>query len=95
VSSTSSVSVPGLRRMWSGTPYADFPNSILDEELTLATGSLTPSMRERVVRLATWMSVVRAGRELAHLTGVTVGGTTVRRLTERGGRCTWRCRRRR
>jgi len=42
-------------------------------------------VRESVVRLATWMSVVRAGREVAHFTGVTVGGTTVRRVTERAG----------
>jgi len=31
------------------------------------------------------MSFVRAGREVAHLTGVQVGGTTVRRMTERAG----------
>jgi len=31
------------------------------------------------------MSVGRAGREVAHFTGVTVGGTTVRRVTERAG----------
>jgi len=37
------------------------------------------------VRLATWMSFVRAGREMAHFTGIMVGGTTVRRLTERAG----------
>jgi len=53
--------------------------------LALAPGSLTPSMRESVVRLATWMSFVRAGREMAHFTGTAVGGTTVRRLTERAG----------
>ena len=57
----------------------------LDEELALAPGYLTPYVHERVVRLATWMSFVRAGREAAHFTGVTVGGTTVRRLTERAG----------
>jgi len=57
----------------------------LDEELALAPGYLTPYVRERVVRLATWMSFVRAGREMAHFTGITVGGTTVRRLTERAG----------
>ena len=67
------------------TWYVDFPNSVLDEELALAPGYLTPYVRERVVRLATWMSFVRAGRERAHFTGVTVGGTTVRRLTERAG----------
>ena len=59
--------------------------SPLDEELALAPGHLTPYLRESVVRLATWMSFVRAGRELAHFTGVLVGGTTVRRLTERAG----------
>ena len=57
----------------------------LDEELALAPGYLTPYVRARVVRLATWMSFVRAGREAAHFTGTTVGGTTVRRLTERAG----------
>ena len=57
----------------------------LDEELALPPGHLTPFVRERVVRLATWMSFVRAGREVAHFTGVQVGGTTVRRLTERAG----------
>ncbi len=31
------------------------------------------------------MSFVRAGREMAHFTGTAVGGTTVRRLTERAG----------
>ncbi len=53
--------------------------------MALAPGHLTPYLRERVVRLATWMSFVRAGREMAHFTGVTVSGTTVRRLTERAG----------
>jgi len=53
--------------------------------LALAPGHLTPFVRESVVRLATWMSVVRAGREVAHFTGVQVGGTTVRRMTERAG----------
>ena len=57
----------------------------LDEELALAPGHLTPYLRESVVRRATWMSFVRAGREMAHFTGVQVGGTTVRRLTERAG----------
>ena len=50
-----------------------------------APGHLTPFVRESVVRLATWMSFVRAGREVAHFTGVQVGGTTVRRMTERAG----------
>ncbi len=59
--------------------------SPLDEELALAPGHLTPFVRESVVRLATWMSFVRAGREVAHFTGVQVGGTTVRRMTERAG----------
>jgi len=53
--------------------------------LALAPGHLTPYLRESVVRRATWMSFVRAGREMAHFTGVQVGGTTVRRLTERAG----------
>ncbi len=53
--------------------------------MALAPGHLTPYLRESVVRLATWMSFVRAGREMAHFTGVQVGGTTVRRLTERAG----------
>jgi len=53
--------------------------------VALAPGHLTPYVRESVVRLATWMSVARAGREVAHFTGVQVGGTTVRRLTERAG----------
>ena len=51
----------------------------------MAPGHLTPYVRESVVRLATWMSFVRAGREMAHFTGVQVGGTTVRRLAERAG----------
>jgi len=59
--------------------------SPLAEELALAPGHLTPYLRESVVRLATWMSFVRAGHEMAHFTGVQVGGTTVRRLTERAG----------
>jgi len=66
-------------------PPAGRAFSPLDEELALAPGYLTPYVRERVVRLATWMSFVRAGREMAHFTGITVGGTTVRRLTERAG----------
>jgi len=53
--------------------------------LARVPGHLTPFVRESVVRLATWMSFVRAGREVAHFTGVTVGGTTVRRVTERAG----------
>jgi len=53
--------------------------------LALPPGHPTPFVRERVVRLATWMSFVHAGREVAHCTGVQVGGTTVRRLTERAG----------
>ncbi len=53
--------------------------------MALAPGHLTPFVRARVVRLATRMSFVRAGCEVAHCTGVQVGGTTVRRLTERAG----------
>jgi len=53
--------------------------------LARAPGHLTPFVRESVVRLAPWMSFVRAGREVAHFTGVQVGGTTVRRMTERAG----------
>ena len=53
--------------------------------MALPPGRLTPFVRESVVRLATWMSFGRAGREVAHFTGVTVGGTTVRRVTERAG----------
>ncbi len=66
-------------------PPAGRAFSPLDEELALPPGHLTPFVRESVVRLATWMSFVRAGREVAHFTGVQVGGTTVRRLTERAG----------
>ncbi len=35
--------------------------------------------------LATWMSFARAGQELTRFTGVTVGTTTVRRMTEKAG----------
>lgn len=59
--------------------------SPLDEELALAPGHLTPFVQESVVRLATWMGFGRAGHEVAHFTGVTVGATTARRLTERVG----------
>ncbi len=49
----------GLSRLRDGP----FP---LDEELGLAPGHLTPYVRASVIRLATWMSFVRAGRDVAH-----------------------------
>src|SRR2546429_7153498 len=63
----------------------DFPNSILDEELELLPGELTPSLVESLVRLGTWLPFRPAARMLAHFTRVGVGATTARRLTTQAG----------
>src|SRR5207244_13073479 len=63
----------------------DFPNSILDEELGLLPGELTPSLVESLVRLGTWLPFLPAAWMLAHFTRVRVGATTARRLTTQAG----------
>jgi len=59
--------------------------SPLDEELGLLPGSLTPRLRQCVVRLGTWMPFRRAAVELEHLIGVRISEATARRLTEQAG----------
>jgi hypothetical protein len=46
---------------------------------------LTPALVESLVRLGTWLPFRPAARMLAHFTGVGVGATTARRLTEHAG----------
>ena len=48
-------------------------------------GSLTPSLREDVVRLSTWMPFGRAVKELHYFRGTDVSKSTVVRLTEGAG----------
>jgi hypothetical protein len=59
--------------------------SPLDEELGLLPGALTPSLVESVVRLGTWLPFGPAAQMLAYFTGVEVGASTARRLTEQAG----------
>jgi hypothetical protein len=57
----------------------------LDEELELEPSSLTPSLREDLVLLGSWMPFGAAGKLLAHFRKVGVSAATVRRVTERSG----------
>jgi hypothetical protein len=57
----------------------------LDEELELLPGSLTPSLVEQVVHLATWMPFAVAGAMVARFSRVSVPAATVRRRTEQAG----------
>lgn len=66
-------------------PPARWGFSPLDEELQLLPGSLTPSLVESVVRLATWMPFRPAAAMLRHFRGTDVSEATVRRDTENAG----------
>jgi hypothetical protein len=57
----------------------------LDEQLGLATGSLTPMQEEHLVHFATWMPFAHAAQMLESLTGVQVSEATVRRHTQHAG----------
>ena len=57
----------------------------LDEELELEPGSLTPSLREDLVLLGSWMPFAAAGKLLGHFRKVGVSAATVRRATEWSG----------
>ena len=59
--------------------------SPLDEELDLLPGALTPSLREDLVRLGTWMPFERAVGELQHFRRTEVSKSSVVRLTEAAG----------
>ena len=59
--------------------------SPLDEELELLPGALTPSLREDVVRLGTWMPFERVVGELEHFRRTEVSKSSVVRLTEAAG----------
>ena len=57
----------------------------LDEELELLPGSLTPSLVEQVVHLASWMPFAVAGAMVARFSRVSVPEATARRRTEQAG----------
>lgn len=57
----------------------------LDEELALLPGSLSPTLVEHVVHLASWMPFAVAGAMVERLSRVSVPEATVRRRTEQAG----------
>jgi hypothetical protein len=57
----------------------------LDEELKLLPGSLTPTLVEQAVHLASWLPFAVAGRMMERFSRVRVPEATVRRLTEQAG----------
>jgi hypothetical protein len=58
----------------------------LDEQLGLVAGSLSPSIQDHLVHLATWMPFGRAVQMLKRYTGVQVSEATVRRQTYEVGK---------
>jgi len=58
----------------------------LDEQLGLVAGSLSPSIQDHVVHVATWMPFGRAVQMLQRYTGVQMSEATVRRHTYEVGK---------
>jgi ribosomal protein S27AE len=71
-----------LERSYGACPTCGAGFFLLDDELGLLAGVLTPSLQEDVARLGTWMPFERAVVELQHFRRTDVSRPTVERITE-------------